>query len=146
MKKFKYFDKAQAKTLVTHLEKITVGDWVKAEHLAQICNINESQKTNWSKVRMLAKQITLKFGIPIVSGNNGFKIALNQEDVDQYIRSLYSTIKGLRERIDMVKIAFDIYNRGHIKSFSDLIDTSKPKRIKLKMKGGDSNKSIFLGE
>jgi hypothetical protein len=143
MAKFKYFDKNQAKILVNHLLKIPVNEWIKAEYLAEICGIKESQKNNWSKIRMLAKQTTIVFGIPIVSGYKGFKIADTQEDINKYVASLYSAINGHRERISIIKIAFDIYNPGHIKSFADLVDSTKPKRIKLKIKGGDSNKSIF---
>jgi hypothetical protein len=143
MSQFKYFDRDQAKILVNHLLKIPINEWVKAEHLAEICGIKESQNTNWSRLRALAKKTTSTFGIPIVSGNKGFKIADTQGDIDKYVASLYSAINGLKGRISIIKIAFDIYNPGHIKSFADLVDSTKPKRIKLKIKGGDSNKSIF---
>jgi hypothetical protein len=143
--KNKYWDKVRAKKLVIYLEGISTEKWVNSKSLEKICELEyQNPESHERKIRVLIKNTVKQFGIPIVSvGSKGYKIALTQEDIDQYKKRMYAQWNGVKEGIKDVQLAFDIYNKGHIKKFSDLIDISKPKRIKLKIKGGGSNKLIF---
>jgi hypothetical protein len=140
--KSKYFDRIKAKRLVFHLEGVGVNEWTTAAALQKICNVSELLKSHEIKIRTLVKNTVKNFTIPIVSGSKGYKIALNQEDVDNYEKSVFSQIKGMKENVKYAQLAFDLYG-GKIQNFSNLIDTSKPKRHMLKIKGSNANKSIF---
>jgi hypothetical protein len=142
--KVKYWDRVRAKRLVVYLEGISTEKWINSKQLEKICELKRVPGSRDRKVRLLIKETVKQFLVPIVSkGSLGYKIAITQEDVDQYDRRMYSIINELKEGMKNIHLAYDLYQRGHVKKFSDLIDTSKPKRIKLKIKGGDSNKSIF---
>lgn len=141
--KSKYWDKIKAKKLVVYLEGVGVNKWTNASVLQKVCDVVELSKNHEVKIRTLVKSTVKNFTIPIVSGGSrGYKIALTQEDVDLYEKSVFSQIKGMKENVKYAQLAFNLYG-GKIQNFSDLIDTSKPKRHMLKVKGGDANKSIF---
>ena len=143
--KNKYWDKVRAKRLVSHLEKIDVNKWVNSNDLEKICNIKDITTSHERKIRVLIKNTVKQFSVPIVSGGTkGYKIALVQEDIDQYEKRMHSTINGILEGIEDVKLAFDLYQKGHVVKFSDLIDTSKPKRLVLKIKNKSTSTHSFV--
>ena len=131
------YDPVKANKLIDILENLPTGKWIKARYLSPMCGIQETQLNNYSKIRTLARQVTKHNGIPIVAGNRGFKIAEIEKDIEDYAKKMYSEVKGHHERIENVRLAWDIYEPGKREGAEKLFEVpiiKKPKRLILKQK------------
>jgi len=81
MKKSKYrlrktYENIQyIKRIIHILESLPLDDSIKLDELTAKCELIESQKAKGSKLRRLINIIIEDYCIPIVSGNDGYKIA-----------------------------------------------------------------------
>ncbi len=132
------YDPVKGNRMIDILENLDPGEWIKAKYLGPMCGVKETLNNNFANVRTLARQVTKFQGIPIVTGNKGFKIANSEKEVDEYVKRLFAEVKGHHERIDMVKLAWDIYHPGDREGAKKLlnipINKPKPKRIQLLIK------------
>jgi len=128
------------KRIIHILESLSLDDSIKLDDLTAKCELIESQKAKGSKLRRLINIIIEDYCIPIVSGNDGYKIARTQEDLNKFRKRMYKQMEGIKIRIDNATHAYNVFDEGKIKSYSELID-KKPKRLELKINNGKSNSS-----
>ena len=85
------------------------------EHNAVTANIIEREcgvpHTNGnSTLRRIISMVCDKYDIPIISNTNGYFVASTREELMDYLLNLELRIKGIIERKDMLKRAFESYN------------------------------------
>ena len=131
------------KRIIHILEGLPLDNSIKLDHLTAKCELIESQKAKGSKLRRLINLIIEDYCIPIVSGNSGYKIARTQEDLNRFRKRMYKQIDGVKIRIDNATHAFNVFDEGKIKSYSELID-KKPKRLELKIKNKSTSTHSFV--
>jgi len=131
------------KRIIHILEGLPLDNSIKLDHLTAKCELIESQKAKGSKLRRLINLIIEDYCIPVVSGNKGYKIARTQEDLNRFRKRMYKQIDGVKIRIDNATHAFNVFDEGKIKSYSELID-KKPKRLELKIKNKSTSTHSFV--
>ena len=132
-----------AKRIIYVLELLPLNESIKLKDLAPKCEIVETTSTYYSKLRGTIDSIIESYCIPIVSSNNGFKIARTQEDLNKFNKKMYKQISGIKSRIERTTHAFNVFDEGKIKSYSEIID-KKPKRLELKIKNKTKSQHSFV--
>ena len=70
---------------------------VTAKRISQV--LGYRHKDNSVKVRKIITELILFGGVPIISGNKGFRIAKNRKELVEYHKSLNKRLLGLRRRM-----------------------------------------------
>lgn len=81
---------------------------VTANTIEKECGVLHSNGN--SRLRKVITMVCDKYNIPIVSNINGYFVASTREELMDYLLNLELRIKGIIERKDMLKRAFESYN------------------------------------